>query len=250
MARNNSAVYESVSLIYGELMRDVKYKKWSKYVLDVVSEYIDKISPSVLELGAGDCKIARRISEKYSNLIASDISLPMLQQSKKAFIPKVCCDMTSLPFNNKFDLIYSTFDSVNYLLSKRKLLTLFSEVKKVLSYKGIFTFDVSLEKNSLDFEGSYTVEGNVKGYSFTRKSKYNSSSRIHKNIFTITDELGNIKTEIHKQKIYKFESYFDLITRAGLHVVECLDAFTFNNGNKNSERVQFVLKNNNTYAKF
>jgi len=250
VARHNSAVYESVSLIYGELMRDVKYKKWSKYLLDVVSEYIDKKSPSVLELGAGDCKIARRITEKYSNLIASDISLPMLQQGKKAFIPKVCCDMTALPFNNKFDLIYSTFDSVNYLLSKRKLLTLFSEVKKILSTSGIFTFDVSLEKNSLDFEGSYIVEGNVNGYSFTRKSKYNSSSRIHKNIFTITDELGNVKKEIHKQKIYKFETYFDLITSAGLYVVECLDAFTFNNGNRNSERVQFVLKNNNTYAKF
>ena len=250
MARHNSTVYESVSLIYGELMRDVKYKKWSKYLLDVVSDYIDKKSPSVLELGAGDCKIAKRIIEKYSNLIASDISLPMLRQGKKVDISKVCCDMTSLPFNNKFDLIYSTFDSVNYLLSKRKLLTLFSEVKKVLSAYGIFTFDVSLEKNSLDFEGSFTVEGNAKGYSFIRKSKYNSSSRIHKNIFTITDKLGNVKTEIHKQKIYKFESYFDLITRAGLYVVECLDAFTFNNGNKNSERVQFVLKNNNTNAKF
>ena len=231
-------------------MRDVKYKKWSKYLLDVVSEYIDKKSPSVLELGAGDCRIAGRVSEIYKNIIASDLSLPMLRQCKNVFISKVCCDMTALPFKNKFDLIYSTFDSVNYLLSKRKLLTLFLEVKKVLSGSGIFTFDVSLEKNSLDFEGSYTVEGNVKGYSFTRKSKYNSSSRIHKNIFTITDEHGNVTKEIHKQKIYKFESYFDLIIKSGLYVVECLDAFTFNNGNRNSERVQFILKINNTNAKF
>jgi ubiquinone/menaquinone biosynthesis C-methylase UbiE len=250
VAGDNSTVYESVSLIYKELMRGVKYNKWSKYLLDVVSEYIDKKTPSVLELGAGDCKIARSISKKYHNIIASDISLPMLQQAKNVSVSKVCCDMTSLPFKNKFDLIYSTFDSVNYLLSKRKLLTLFLEVKKVLSVSGIFTFDVSLEKNSLDFEGSYTVEGKINGYSFTRKSKYNSSSRIHKNIFKITDEYGNVKKEIHKQKIYKFESYFDIIEKTGLYVVECLDAFTFNNGNQNSERVQFILKNNNTNAKF
>ena len=231
-------------------MRDVKYKKWSNYLLDVVSEYVDKKTPSVLELGAGDCKIARRIFKKYHNIIASDLSLSMLQQGNKVFISKVCCDMTSLPFNNKFDIIYSTFDSVNYLLTKRKLLTLFLEVKKVLSSSGIFTFDVSMEKNSLDFEGSYAVEGKINGYSFTRKSKYNSSSRIHKNIFNITDEYGNVKKEIHKQKIYKFESYFDIIAKSGLYVVECLDAFTFNNGNQNSERVQFILKYKNTNAKF
>jgi len=158
--------------------------------------------------------------------------------------------MTSLPFYNKFDLIYSTFDSVNYILSKRKLLTLFLEVKKVLSATGIFTFDVSLEKNSLDFEGSYTVEGKINEFSFTRKSKYNSSSRIHKNIFIITDEFGNVKKEIHTQKIYKFETYFDIIAKAGMYVVECLDAFTFNNGNQNSERAQFIIKIINTNAKF
>jgi SAM-dependent methyltransferase len=247
---DNSADYESVSLIYGELMRGVKYKKWSKYLLDVVNGYIDKNNPFVLELGAGDCKIARNISQKYYNIIASDRSLPMLQQGKKVFIPKVCCDMTSLPFNNKFDLIYSTFDSVNYLISNRKLLNLFLEVKKVLTSSGIFTFDVSLEKNSLEFEGSYKLEGKINGYSFTRKSKYNSSSRIHKNIFSITDEYGNIKKEVHKQKIYKFETYFEIIAKSGMYVVECLDAFTFSNGNRNSERVQFILKNNNKNAKF
>jgi len=250
LAKGSSSVYESVSLIYEELMRDVNYKKWSKYLLDVISEHLDKKNPSVLELGAGNCKIAGYISKKYHNITVSDLSLPMLQQSKKVFINKICCDMTSLPFNKKFDLIYSTFDSVNYILSKRKLLTLFLEVKKVLSVSGIFTFDVSLEKNSLDFEGYYTTEGEINGHSFTRKSKYNSSSRIHKNVFSITDEYCNVKKEIHKQKIYKFETYFDVIAKAGMYVVECLDAFTFNNGNQNSERVQFVIKSNNTNAKF
>ena len=250
MDRSSLPVYDLVSLIYEELMRDVNYNKWSKYLLDVISEYLDNKDPSVLELASGNCKIARHISKKYHNIIASDLSLPMLQNGKKNFITKVCCDMTSLPFNNKFDLIYSTFDSVNYLFSKRKLLTLFLEVKKILSASGIFTFDVSLEKNSLEFEGSYSVEGKINGYSFTRKSKYNPISRIHKNIFSITDEYGNVKKEIHKQKIYKFETYFDIIAKAGMYVVECLDAFTFNNGNQHSERVQFIIKINNTNAKF
>jgi ubiquinone/menaquinone biosynthesis C-methylase UbiE len=242
LANDKSASYEAVSLVYDELMKEVNYKHWGRYLLEVVNDHIDKKNLMVLELGAGNCKMAVFLSKKYKNYLASDLSLDMLKQAKKVKCKKVCCDMTSLPFRNKYDLILSTFDSVNYLLSKRKLLNLFTEVKRILEDDGIFTFDVSLEKNSLDFEGQYTIEGNAKGFQFTRKSFYNKEKRIHKNVFTITDKQGIVKREVHKQKIYKFETYFELIDKAGLYVVECLDAFTFNNGRPNSERVQFILK--------
>ena len=127
----------------------------------------------------------------------------MLQQGNEINLRKVCCDMTSLPFNGKFDFIFSTFDSVNYLLSKSKLLSLFTEVKSVLSENGIFTFDVSLENNSLEFKRNQKTKGFVKGYSFKRTSKYNPKSRIHKNTFEITNRFGEVIQEEHRQKIYK-----------------------------------------------
>ena len=174
--------------------------------------------------------------------MASDISFPMLKQGENVKVKKICCDMIALPFNTEYDLIFSSFDSINYLTNERNLLTLFIEVKRILKETGIFTFDVSLEKNSLEFENAYATEGRTENFYFTRKSKYYPATRIHTNKFKITDNFGNIKHEVHKQKIYKFETYFDLIDKAGLYVVECLEAFTFNNGNKNCERVQFVLK--------
>ena len=238
----NSLPYESVSFIYKELMKDVNYKDWGKYILDLTQDHLDSKKLKVLELGSGNCNLAEIISRKYKDFIASDISLPMLKQGDSVKVDKICCDMTALPFNEKFDLVFSAFDSVNYLLNKRKLLNLFMEVKKVLKETGIFTFDVSLEKNSLDFENAYTIEGQIDGFHFTRRSKYYPGIGIHKNKFKVVDANGNIKHEIHKQKIYKFETYFDLIDKAGLYVVECLEAFTFNNGNRNCERIQFILK--------
>jgi SAM-dependent methyltransferase len=240
---NNTNSYDAVSLIYGKLMKGVNYKRWSKYLLDIIENHIIKDNPFVLELGAGNCRIGGIISQKFPSFIATDLSFPMLRQAKKVTVNKICCDMTALPVKEKFDLIFSTFDSVNYLLSNRRLLTLFLEVKKVLKNEGIFTFDVSLENNSLNFNDLYTMEGRNNGYHFSRKSKYYPVSRIHKNTFNIIDQYGEIKREVHKQKIYKFETYFDLIEKAGLYVVECLAAFTFNNGNSNSDRVQFILKN-------
>lgn len=52
-----------------------------------------------------------------------------------------------------------------------------------------------------------------------------------------------IYTETHKQKIYPFAVYFELLEKAGLNVTECYEAFTFKDGNAGCERVQFVVRN-------
>lgn len=150
--------------------------------------------------------------------------------------------MISIPFNFKFDLIFSTFDSVNYLLSKKKLSALFQQVRDLLKDEGIFTFDVSLEKNSLEFMKDYLVEGSYKGYNFKRVSKYSKSRKIHKNIFYITNSNKKVIKEVHEQKIYDFETYFNLIYKAGLYVVDCFETFTFKISTAESERIQFILK--------
>ena len=56
--------------------------------------------------------------------------------------------MKEIPFKSKFDLIFSSFDSINYLLSKQKVLQHFKQVKNILSDDGIFSFDTALESNS------------------------------------------------------------------------------------------------------
>jgi len=42
--------------------------------------------------------------------------------------------------------------------------------------------------------------------------------------------------------IYPFETYFELIPKAGLYVVCCYKAFSFVKGNSSSERLQFIVK--------
>src|SRR5690606_4890998 len=137
--------YHLVSFIYSDLMREVNYKKWAKYIFEISKKHLDQ-DASVLELAAGRCRLAEYLIKFYPDIICTDRSSQMLKQS--SYHRKVVCDMTSIPFNKKFDLILSTFDSINYILTAKKLLTLFCEVNKILGDDGIFTFDVSLEKNS------------------------------------------------------------------------------------------------------
>ena len=144
-------IYTSLSQVYSYLMRSIDYKKWAEY-LTIISREIGDKNLDVLEIAAGDCKLAELLNSKYRRLIVSDISFNMLLQSSYPELTKVCCDMTALPFRNKFDFIYCTFDSVNYISSKTKYKRFFQSVAGCLKRKAIFTFDVSLQLNSIRYE--------------------------------------------------------------------------------------------------
>jgi predicted TPR repeat methyltransferase len=233
--------YEKVAVIYDAMMKKLDYESWSNYILEIANEYIDD-KATILELGAGSCKIAGYISAKYKNYYATDISLSMLKSSGNIDLQKICCDMTELPLKTKFDFIFSNFDGVNYILKQKNLFRLFNEVFHLLERDGVFTFDVSLESNSLNFVISKSVEGRCNGYSFRRVSQYNKLSRIHSNHFYIRDESGMEFKEVHKEKIYKIDTYFKLAEKAGFHTEACYDCFTFKDVNSKSERAQFILR--------
>ncbi len=234
--------YDKLSFVYHRLMRNVDFNVWSDYVLEIAKSYTHSNS-SFLEIAAGTCRMANKIKNTYPDLIATDQSFNMMSTEQQSSVTKVCCNMLNMPFKKEFDFIYCTFDSVNYLLTEKELLLMFSEIKTVLDKKGTFTFDVSLENNSLEFAKVQVSEDNYNGYGFKRINSYNKRTRIHKNIFHIFSHDGIRYKEIHKQKIYKFETYFRLIEKAGLFVKECYNGFSFDAGTAESERVQFVVGN-------
>jgi ubiquinone/menaquinone biosynthesis C-methylase UbiE len=218
----------------------ISYKWWAGYIHTITKKDLPK-NPIVLELGAGNCTLANYFSKMHKNYIATDISLSMLNY-KKDRLRKVCCNMVALPFKGKFDLIFSSFDSVNYLTSKKSLLILFKEVNRLLSDRGVFTFDAALENNSYKHQKTAITKGKANGYSYNRKSIFFPKSNIHKNIFTIIDSEGNVMKEVHKQKIFSYDTFFDLAEKSNLYIVNCYKAFSFTKGKATSDRVQFIMK--------
>ena len=233
--------YEKVSNIYDGLMQKLDYESWSNYILLIAEDNLSTDS-KILELGSGNCKMANIIVGKYQNYIATDISISMLRASNVNGFSKICCDMSLLPFKIKFDFIFSAFDSINYILKKKSLFNLFKEVKQLLRDDGIFTFDVSLEENSVNFIISKTIEGQYNGNSYRMVSKYNKRTRIHSNNFYIWNKAGEKFKEMHKEKIYNIDTYFELSEKAGLQTVECYDCFDFSDVNSKSKRAQFVMR--------
>jgi hypothetical protein len=232
--------YEKLPLIYPHLMDKIKYDRWAGYLHELVKHDCPKRS-KVLELAGGDGTFAHYFKKYFPHIILSDISLEMLN-NKSNIIPRVCCNMLSIPFKSKFDLIYANFDSVNYLLSGKHLVKLFNEVAFILNEGGVFTFDISLEKNSYLHVKRNNREGIIKGVTYKQISTFNPDTGIHTNKFRIKLANGDEYSEIHREKIYSFDTYFRLIGKTDLYVAECFETFTFNPANKDSNRIQFMLK--------
>ncbi len=239
--KSKSETYSALTPVYNHLMKIVRYDRWVEYIF-LLSKDLLPINPAILELGGGNCKFANLFSKYYSNIIVTDKSLKMLRHDEEQKLYKVCCDMTAIPFNSKFDLVYSTFDSINYLMSKKKLKKLFTEVERIMTASSLFMFDVSLERNSLKFTEEPLKKGSINNITYLQRSFYNKKTRIHKNVFEIHLPDGSVEKEIHRQKIYPFEEYFKIIDNTNLYVANCLEAFSFKKGTASSERVQFILK--------
>ena len=238
--------YSAIAEIYPHIMRSIDYEKWADYIYQISKE-VKKKNISVLELAGGTGRIAANLNTRVKKIIISDLSFSMLKHLRNSYLLKICCDMQSLPFKKKFDFIFSTFDSINYINKKENINRLLDSVSGCLSDKGLFAFDVSLEKNSFKYEKYLNRRGKVNGVVFKQRSYFDKRTRIHYNHFELTLANGKKVEEIHKQKIYLFEDYFNIIEDSDFYVHKCYKAFTFENADTNTERAQFILKKK-TYA--
>lgn len=223
-------------------MQSVDYSFWAKYISEIHTT-IGKPTDVALEIAAGNCKLAENIENQFAKFYLSDFSLEMLKMNKSKY-PTVCCDMSELPFKRLFDFIFTTFDSINYLNTEDRLLKSLNELRAILSKDGLFLFDASLKHNSMKHLRKLNRSGKYNGLEYVQKSEFDEVENLHINTVRIKTLDGKLYKEVHKQKIYDFYYYFEALELTGFYVLECFDAFTFDDGTPDSDRVQFVVKRN------
>lgn len=131
------------------------YHPWAIEVLD--SALLDglPIGSRVLDLCCGNGVIAGALSERGYRVVGLDASPKMLDRAKRNApgAEFVCADARAFAFEQRFDAAFSTFDSLNHILTAEDLLSAFRNVRRCLKPGARFVFDVNLE-------GAYTVGWN------------------------------------------------------------------------------------------
>ncbi|MFW5998487.1 MAG: class I SAM-dependent DNA methyltransferase [Halanaerobiaceae bacterium] len=246
------AYSRSFATIYDDVMSAVPYDFWYKYINEIL-DYYNKDVKNVLDLACGTGNMCIRFARDNKNIVGLDGSREMLQvaaekiEDKDLQVNFIHSDLRTFELEQNFDLAFSVFDSLNYILSLSDLKKAFKNVYQVLKEDGIFIFDLNTLKRLMSIEPGTTL---LTGENYTcfwrdiidrEKKRWQVKLRIY-----FEDENDNYYEEFHQETSYPLDEVQKILTDIGFKYVKKYKAYTFMKGDEDANRVYFVaLKSNN-----
>lgn len=256
--------YHDFAEVYDELMDNVPYEQWSSRLHDLIEKYgvskpeRDAQDPLVsernlvLDLGCGTGILTEMMYRRGYDMIGLDFSEDMLNiaMEKKAEsgnkILYLHQDMRELELYSTVGTVYSVCDSLNYILDEEELADVFELVNNYLYPDGIFIFDFNTVYKYQEVIGDATIAENREDCSFIWENYYDPEREINEYDLTVfvkrEGELFERFTETHFQRGYRAEQMKTLVERAGMKVLELMDADTGEAVTAVSERVYIVAR--------
>ncbi|CUS99949.1 class I SAM-dependent DNA methyltransferase [Candidatus Chrysopegis kryptomonas] len=237
--------YTALAEIYDFVMRDVPYKRWSKYITKLMKNFQPK-AKRILDLACGTGTMILLLKKQGFEVDGVDSSAQMIEKAKMKVksddVKFFVSDMLDFKTDKKYDVALCLYDSVNYLPRIENFYKLFENVWGSLDDQGIFIFDISTEYNSIQNAILMNLSEKHRNFKYVRRSYYLRDERKHINEFEI--EINGEKFfERHVQQIYKISEIEDAIKNSGcFEMLACFDDFSFVQASEFSERVHFVLK--------
>ena len=248
-------IYSVLAELYDTLMKDVDYDMWADFIDEVIqTHHPDPID--VLELACGTGAISLNLDrlDEY-NLTATDQSAAMIEKARQkasgqgAEVSFATMDFTNISSEKSFDIIFSVFDSVNYLHSKEEIEQMLDGCWDILNPGGLLIFDFSTPQNSLEaVDYLNNEEGSYGNYRYFRESRYEPGENFHFNEFEIDKIADDGKTvlesfhEVHKQRIYSLEEMLSILEQTSYHQVAKYEGFDLVDADEKSTRVTMVLR--------
>ena len=235
-----------------DLMVGADYKKIADFINSSIKKY-KKDSVLVCDLGCGTATVALDLSFRGYDMIAIDSDSDMLIQAKEKaqdlndnsvlFLNQ---DIADFELYGTVDVIYSTLDTINYILDKNSLNKLFLLVKNYLNYNGLFIFDINtqykfenvLNNNTFiyDLDSLYCVWNTLK----CKNDIYN-----HNLTYFIKDGCNYKRFEnTQTQRYYSQDFIESIIKKHNFEILKCVDNYSNKKANKITQRLTYVLKIN------
>ncbi|MFW5984999.1 MAG: class I SAM-dependent DNA methyltransferase [Halanaerobiaceae bacterium] len=240
----------SFAQIYDKVMSTVPYDLWYRYIQELLSHY-NREPQSVLDLACGTGNMTLKFAGGEKTVVGLDGSSEMLnvarrkaekQQKEVSFVES---DLRDFDFSRKFDLVFSVFDSLNYILSLDDLKKVFANVEAVLTDDGVFIFDMNTLHRLMSIEpGTAMFTGD--DYTCIWEDKINEKEK--KWIVELKIELegknnGHFE-ERHEETSYPLFDIEKILAEVGLFTAKRYKAFTFSKGGEKDNRVYFVVFKN------
>ena len=249
------AYKKSFASIYDDVMSAVPYNLWKKYLYEILSFY-NKDVEKVVDLACGTGNMCVRLAQDGKDVIGIDGSREMLGVAeekagkKNLDIDFVHSDLRDFELEERVDLAFSVFDSLNYILSLNDLKKVFDNVYDVLKNDGVFIFDLNTKKRLMSIEPGTTLLNGEDYTCFWRDiiDEENTKWKVKLKIY-FDDDTTNYFEELHEETSYPLEKVYRALEDTGFEFVKIFKAYTFVQGNDQDNRVYFVAFKNGSHVK-
>jgi ubiquinone/menaquinone biosynthesis C-methylase UbiE len=249
--------YTYFSSVYDELMDNIPYDKWFKYLHSLLLEkgIRDGI---VAELGCGSGRMTRLLADAGYDMIGIDSSSDMLEaamnnddaiNSKILYINQ---DMRKMELFGTVSAFVSVGDSINYITDKKDLVKIFRLCNNYLDAGGYLIFDLKTKYMYSHLMGNRTITDNRDNVTLIWDNRFDNNRKINEYNLTIYnksdivspsgDSLYTRFEETHHQRAYSVLEIKKALNEAGMEFIAVYDAFTHDRVKPNSERMYVVAR--------
>jgi SAM-dependent methyltransferase len=246
--------YERFAYLYDELMQDVPYEDWVRFVKGKIEKYGIN-GKSMLDLACGTGELSVRFAKEGFLVTGVDLSSDMLSvaraksENKGLSVPLYQQDMSQLEGLGQFDVIGVFCDSLNYLPSEEAVIQTFSNIYYHLKEDGIFIFDVhSLYKmNHIFMDETFTLNEDHLSYIWDCfPGEYPNSVEHELSFFVLDEQSGKYDRfdELHFQRTFSIEQYSAMLKKSGFEILDINADFETKAPEEDSERIFFIATKN------
>lgn len=204
----------------------------------------------ILDLCCGTGQLAKVLTEKSYSVMGIDGSAKMLQYARKnAPTAKfILGDARTLKLSAEYDAVFSTFDSLNHVMTLMELEQVFKNVFKCLTNGGIFIFDMNMQKHYETRMKGYKNIQERPEYLFIQWPEYDAEKKLGQSKVTIFQPKGKLWI---RSDIILYQTWYpleDIVSSLGKTGFISISTHSFNQkrelqeATENSERIFFYAQ--------
>ena len=244
--------YKDFAFVYDELMNEVDYDGWVKYIEDIIKKE-DVNVQNILELACGTGNMTIPLTKKNYDIAGIDISEEMLsvakEKAEKEGVELVLLqqDIAELDFDiTNLDCVLCACDGFNYITYDDDLENVFSKTHELLKEDGIFIFDISSFYKLSTILGNNMYGENREDVAYMWQNYFDDEENLVEMelAFFIKDEDDKFERfeEVHQQRAYTEEEIINMLKSSGFSHIKTYGDFTFEAPTEESQRIFFVCK--------
>ena len=244
--------YTDFARYYDILTDNVDYNDIAFYYSDILQKHGSK-KGKLLDLGCGTGNLTVRLERLgFSNITGCDLSQNMLDLAKEKsdHIKWLRCDMSKLPFENEFDTVIATLDSINHLKDEKAIEQAFEGIYRSLKNGGIFAADLNTpyKHQNILADNIFTFDYEDEGLYCVWENQQVSSDPLNRidmflEFFELLED-GNYKrsSDSLSEIALPPEKIKEMLIRSGFEVLECSEYLTGEELEEESEKFTIIAK--------